>query len=244
MVTATATTLNAFQMEAGCGWGGPGGMFFSESFQDNVTANPGGGQANAFQLTRQNNRITTVASPADSIKLPPALPGLELVVVNHGTNSMQVFGQGTDVVDDVVAATGVPQMPNSTTLYYCMTQGFWYTEGLASGYVPGGVGSFQTMSVQTGIVAHAGGGQGSATPLTAMNCFVATVATAGDSLLLPPAKPGMENHRHQSVGDGNGPERLSGDRRDDQRPRGQHCDRGGSADRPDLLLRNPGRLVE
>jgi hypothetical protein len=49
-------------------------------------------------------------------------------------------------------------MPDSTTLYYCMTQGQWYTEGLASGYVRGGVGAFQTLSVQTGIVAHAGGG--------------------------------------------------------------------------------------
>lgn len=73
-----------------------------------------------------------------------------------------------------------------------MTTGAWYTEGLASGYVPGGVGAFQTMSVQTGIVAHAGGGQGSAVQLTAMNCFIATVATAGDSVKLPPAKPGME----------------------------------------------------
>jgi hypothetical protein len=48
------------------------------------------------------------------------------------------------------------------------------------------------MSVQTGIVAHAGGGQGSAIQLTAMNCFIATVATAGDSVKLPPSKPGME----------------------------------------------------
>ncbi len=107
-------------------------------------------------------------------------------------NSLQVFAQATDTVDDVPAATGVPQMPDSTTLYYCMTAGQWYTEGLASGYVRGGVGSFQTMSVQTGIVAHAGGGQGSTTPLTAMNCFVSTVASANDSLLLPPAKPDME----------------------------------------------------
>ena len=51
-------------------------------------------------------------------------------------------------------------MPDSTTLHYCMNAGMWYSdEGLASGYVRGGVGSFQTMSVQTGIVAHAGGGR-------------------------------------------------------------------------------------
>lgn len=47
-------------------------------------------------------------------------------------------------------------------------------------------------SVQPGLVAHAGGGQALGTPLTAMACFIATVATAGDSLLLPLAVPGME----------------------------------------------------
>jgi hypothetical protein len=91
----TQTTLNAFQLEAGCGWGGPQGLFFSESFEDNITATPGGTQANARQLTRQNSRVTTVASPADAVMLPPALPGLELVLVNHGVNSMQVYGNGT-----------------------------------------------------------------------------------------------------------------------------------------------------
>jgi hypothetical protein len=44
----------------------------------------------------------------------------------------------------------------------------------------------------TGIVAHAGGGQANAVQLTAMNYFIATVATAGDSVKLPPAKVGME----------------------------------------------------
>lgn len=47
-------------------------------------------------------------------------------------------------------------------------------------------------SVQTGIVAHAGGGQANGVPLTAMACFIATVGSAGDSLLLPAAVPGME----------------------------------------------------
>jgi hypothetical protein len=192
MVTAVQTTLNALQMEAGCGWGGPGGMFFSESFEDNITATAGGGQANARQLTRQNSRVTTVATAGDSVMLPPALPGLELVLVSHGLNPMQVFGNGTDTIDDVATATGVPQMADSTTLYYCMSAGNWYTEGLASGYARGSVGAFQTLSVQTGIVAHAGGGQGAAVQLTAMNCFIQTVATAGDSVKLPPAKVGME----------------------------------------------------
>ena len=46
--------------------------------------------------------------------------------------------------------------------------------------------------MQTGITAHAGGGQANAVQLTAMNCFIQNVATAGDSVKLPPAKVGME----------------------------------------------------
>lgn len=42
-----------------------------------------------------------------------------------------------------------------------------------------------------GLVAHAGGGQGSATPVSASMARFATVATAGDSSLLPASKPGM-----------------------------------------------------
>lgn len=42
-----------------------------------------------------------------------------------------------------------------------------------------------------GIVAHAGGGQANALLLTGNNNRIATVATIGDSVLLPPAVPGM-----------------------------------------------------
>src|SRR5437879_4900402 len=42
------------------------------------------------------------------------------------------------------------------------------------------------------IVAHAGSGQASATPITAMQAQITTSATIGDSCVLPPAKQGME----------------------------------------------------
>lgn len=46
-------------------------------------------------------------------------------------------------------------------------------------------------SVTTGIVARAGGGKASATPITTALAEVATVATAADSVLLPLAKRGL-----------------------------------------------------
>ena len=70
---------------------------------------------------------------------------------------MQVFGYGTDQIDDVATTTGVSQMANSTVLYFCATAGNWYTEGLASGFVRGA--SLQTTSAQN-VTASSSGIQG------------------------------------------------------------------------------------
>lgn len=171
--------------EVGVGFSG---QLFTELAQDNITANPGGGQAGAFQLTAQTNRITTVATAGDSIKLPASAPGLELMVINHGANPMQVYGSGTDTIDDVAAATGVSQMANSLVIYTCATAGAWYTEGLATGFAAAGL---QTISFADNLTARAGGGQGLATALTSMVNRVTTVATAGDSVALPAAAAGL-----------------------------------------------------
>jgi hypothetical protein len=162
-----------------------------ESAQDAIVANPGGGQANATRLTAQTSRITTVATSGDSVMLPASLPGLELVLINHGANAVQVFGAGSDTINDVAAATGVSQMAGSVVIYTCTSAGAWYTEGLATGYASSTTGSYQTFSSVDNLTARAGGGQGLATPLTAMQNRVTTVASANDSVLLPPSTAGM-----------------------------------------------------
>lgn len=167
----------------------PGTLFY-ESVTDNITAHAGGGQASAVALVSELNRITTVATAGDSVKLPVSGAGIGLIVVNHGLLPMQVFGAGTDTIDDVPTANGVSQMSNSTVLYYCVTAGAWYSEGLASGFMR--ALGLQTFSAVDGLVAHAGGGQGSATALTAMMNRVATVATAADSTVLPASASGMD----------------------------------------------------
>jgi hypothetical protein len=162
------------------------GLFY-ESSSDNITAFAGGGQASATAMTTEVNRVTTVATAGDSVKLPASSPGLTILVINHGANAMQVFGAGTDQIDDVASATGVSQMANSMVLYTCTTAGKWYTEGLATGYVNG----LQTLSFSAALTAHAGGGQASATALPSLINRVATVATQGDSVALPSAQPGL-----------------------------------------------------
>jgi hypothetical protein len=164
------------------------GTLFYESYTDTITAHAGGGQTSATQLSTEVSRITTVATAGDSVMLPPSVAGLSIYVINHAANPMQVFGYGSDQIDDQAAATGVSQMPYSLVLYTCATAGNWYSEGLATGFCAPGL---QTLSYQGGITAHAGGGQASAVALTAMVNQVATVATAGDSVKLPASAPGL-----------------------------------------------------
>lgn len=166
------------------------GDFYLESSADNIVARAGGGQALATQINTQTARVITVATLGDSVRLPASMPGLEMLIINHGVNPMQVYGAGTDTIDDAVTTTGVQQMANSFVLYSCATTGAWYTEGLAGGFVRGL--ALQTFSAVDGLVAHAAGGQGAATPLTAMMNRVVTVASAGDSTVLPASTPGMD----------------------------------------------------
>ncbi len=162
--------------------------FLIESSIDNITAFAGGGQAGAILLGAEVNRITTVATIGDSVKLPPSIAGLSIIVINHGGKQAQVYGSGTDTVNDVATATGVPQMNGSTTLYFSATAGAWYSNGTAEGYS----GGFMTTSYTDAITARAGGGQALAVPLTSMLNRVTVVATAADSVGLPLAAPGIQ----------------------------------------------------
>ena len=169
---------------------------FYESSTDNITAHAGGGQTNAVPLVAEVNRITTVATAGDSVMLPAATvnqgvtnqAGLTVLIINHGANPVQVYGAGTDTINDVATATGVSQMQGSMTFFTCTSTGKWYTQGLGEGYS----GSYATFSTKDNIVAHAGGGQGSATALPAMTNRITTVASANDSVVLPASVAGMQ----------------------------------------------------
>lgn len=160
----------------------------TESSQDTITAFAGGGQGSATLISTQTARVTTIASANDSIKLPASAPGLELLVMNHGANTLAVYGTSPDTIDDNATATGVRQMVSSMCIYACASTGAWYSEGIGTGYA----GSFPTVSFVNGLTALAGGGQAGATPLTAVLNRIGVCATGGDSVLLPPSFGGMQ----------------------------------------------------
>ena len=160
--------------------------YLLEKSTDLIVANPGGGAASAVQLTGQMARIGTVATTSDSVKLPPAVAGLGFTLINHGANPAQVFTSGTDVINDVAAATGVSQMQLSTVFYSCITAGQWYTEGLANGFANG----LPTSSSTPAITATPAGTQASSVQLTSVINRITVVATIGDGVKLPPALTG------------------------------------------------------
>lgn len=103
------------------------GRFLYQSTEDGITAYASGGQTNARALTAAINRISTVATAADSVKLPPSEAGMVIYVVNGAaSNSMQVFGAGTDTINDVATATGVAQAAGKSAVYVCPVAGKWY----------------------------------------------------------------------------------------------------------------------
>ena len=115
------------------------------------------------------------------------MPGLDICIVNHGANSLQVYGQGTDTIDDVAGSTGVPHMVNSYVFYECFGLGKWYTNGLGTGFPPGG--SIETFSFADNLTAT-GTQQSNALPLMASVNRLTTVA-AGTGVNLPPSAPGL-----------------------------------------------------
>ncbi len=94
MITGNGGAPNGLSIQLGTG------EFLIESVADNLVAKASGNQGNATPLTAEVNRVITVGTAADSVALPASVVGLTIFVINHGANSMQVFGAGTDTVDD------------------------------------------------------------------------------------------------------------------------------------------------
>lgn len=92
-----------------------------------LTAFAGGGQASAFQLAKDINRVTTVASADDSVKLPLALAGAEIVVINRGAQSMKVFPAVGEFIDNLAVDTAYSIPAGLNARFMCGVTGTWDT---------------------------------------------------------------------------------------------------------------------
>ncbi len=105
-----------------------------KSAADGLVAHAGGGQANGLLLTAQINRVITVATAADSVVLPPSVPGLEITVINAAAaNSLNIYpagaAQGGVTGGDAINLLGVnaafAMVVNKCVRFSCVTAGQW-----------------------------------------------------------------------------------------------------------------------
>jgi hypothetical protein len=95
------------------------------SAADALVAHAGGGQANATQLTAALNRVGTVATAADSVKLPVARKGATVCVTNAGAASMDVFPSTGDAIDAGAANAQKAVAAGKSAMFVCAVDGTW-----------------------------------------------------------------------------------------------------------------------
>lgn len=73
-----------------------------------ITAFAGGGQGSATELLDGYNVVTTVATLADSVKLPTAVAGLKVTLINNGANHLELFPNSADAISPGAANVAIP----------------------------------------------------------------------------------------------------------------------------------------
>lgn len=102
-----------------------------DAFQSSQQLNPAGAVSQAAATAINGAQIEILAgAAASSILLPPSYPGAEINILNNSSNSQQVYGSGTDVVQTTgttyaAAATGVALVTLAAAKYFCIKTGFW-----------------------------------------------------------------------------------------------------------------------
>ena len=79
---------------------------YALSSVDNALTAVGTNRADALQLAKQVNRVTTAASGTGVI-LPVGVIGMVITVYNDGANAISVYASASETVDTVAGVTGV-----------------------------------------------------------------------------------------------------------------------------------------
>lgn len=96
------------------------------SSRNGLTALAGGGQTGATLLDRTINRVTTVATAADSVMLPKAVNGKIVFVVNAAAaNAMAVFPFSADSINALAVNASLSVAANKGVCFVCPVDGIW-----------------------------------------------------------------------------------------------------------------------
>jgi len=165
---------------------------FAELFNESVPA-IGNSQNSAFPVTGAIVRVTSNTGVTGAgITLPPAVGGLDLMIINHSGGQIQIYGNPTsgDTINDIAGGTGITQMQDSF-LILASTKlpnqpGGWYTADQATGFSR--LTGLLTQSFSP-LVTALGSNQFTATQLTTMFNRVTNVSP-GTGVAMPAATPG------------------------------------------------------
>lgn len=78
---------------------------YPKSVQAGIIAHAEGGQAEAVEIAKDIAEISVCATGGDSVKLPAALAGLQIIVINHGAAAADVFPNTDDDINETGANT-------------------------------------------------------------------------------------------------------------------------------------------
>lgn len=91
-----------------------------------LTAKAGGGQSGATALNYGINRVTTVGTAADSLLLPPALPGQQVTMIQAAAaNAANVFPATGEAINALSANTALSVAANKVITFFCAVAGTW-----------------------------------------------------------------------------------------------------------------------
>lgn len=98
--------------------------------EDSISAGTPQTQAGATQLAAQFNRVTTVSTASDGVKLPTAVPGLIVTIRNDdSTDALQVWPNTSDSIDNGAtdAADANTLAAGAARTYQAISASKWFT---------------------------------------------------------------------------------------------------------------------
>jgi hypothetical protein len=106
---------------------GASGSLETIGSQGNI-ASSGTSQGTATVITQAMANVSSGGGAPAGVTLPVAARGLQVAIaVNNGTG-IQVYGNGSDTINGIAGATGIPEGNALIVLYYCFTAGAWLTK--------------------------------------------------------------------------------------------------------------------
>jgi len=116
---------------------GTNGNYPTSAYQDSLTASTTHTAAGGTPITSSIANFSTVANANDCATLPPALPGMQITVINNGAQTLQVFPAtaalggitGGDTINGGSGgASTTIASPPAITLFFCTKLGAWFTK--------------------------------------------------------------------------------------------------------------------